>query len=367
MSQAPCSGQKSAPAFAPEGARLVVLAAGKGTRMRGVLSVPKPLAPVGGTPLLHRTMRQFHEVGFLDQCVATGYRAAEVGEAARACFPGTRLTHDPLFAEHGNLFSLLPTLRALEPGQGLLAVRGDALLTDASVLAVARLASRGDSLCVACAPVAPGRAGLASRRESLGVLYIAPRHASAYLELAEAHAARAPRARFTDPWRERPHALAARFLDLGREGGATFGTPEEYELALRLVGADRALAANVTLVDVETLRHIEDFDPERALWLARKIRAEGLWTAPLAVSREHHLVMDGQHRMEAARHLGLRRVPATIHDYADIPVHSLRPGFTVTAEAILARALSGDPYPYKTAKHVLPPGAVCRVSLADLL
>ena len=71
MSQAPCSGQKSAPAFAPEGARLVVLAAGKGTRMRGVLSVPKPLAPVGGTPLLHRTMRQFHEVGFLDQCVAT--------------------------------------------------------------------------------------------------------------------------------------------------------------------------------------------------------------------------------------------------------------------------------------------------------
>jgi hypothetical protein len=111
----------------------------------------------------------------------------------------------------------------------------------------------------------------------------------------------------------------------------------------------------IELVDVTTLRHIEGHSRRRVLWLARKIEVEGIWTKPVVLDSEHHLVMDGQHRMEVARLLGLAVIPAVRFAYSDVEVWSLRPEkYTVSAAEIISRALSGDIYPYKTAKHRFP-------------
>lgn len=121
----------------------------------------------------------------------------------------------------------------------------------------------------------------------------------------------------------------------------------------------------IEFVDVATLRHIEGHSARRVTWLAKKIQAEGLWTKPVVLDREHHLVMDGQHRMEVARRLELAVIPALIFDYADVEVWSLRPGhYTVTAEEITQRALSGEIYPYKTAKHRFPCGELPELAIA---
>jgi hypothetical protein len=125
----------------------------------------------------------------------------------------------------------------------------------------------------------------------------------------------------------------------------------------------------ITYVETSTLRHIEGFSARRVAWLTRKIQREGRWTKPVVLDRAHHLVMDGQHRMEVARRLGLRVIPAVLYDYAEVEVWSLRPRtHTVSAAEITARSLAGDIYPYKTAKHRFPCGELPRLdlSLAEL-
>lgn len=111
----------------------------------------------------------------------------------------------------------------------------------------------------------------------------------------------------------------------------------------------------VELVEVEDLKHIESYSKRRVEWLKEKILNEQIWNKPLALDTQHALVMDGQHRMEVARALKLKRVPAIKFTYADVEIWSLRPGkYEFDWKMITERALSGDIYPYKTVKHRFP-------------
>ena len=62
-------------------------------------------------------------------------------------------------------------------------------------------------------------------------------------------------------------------------------------------------------VNVDQLKHIEDFGRKRVDWLKNKILSEGIWTVPLKIEKKNFLVMDGQHRMEVAKLLNLKCVP----------------------------------------------------------
>ena len=124
------------------------------------------------------------------------------------------------------------------------------------------------------------------------------------------------------------------------------------------------LPCNVELVAVERLRHIEGFSKRRVEWLARKILDEGVWTRPVALDADHGLVLDGQHRMEAAKVLGLQRVPAVRYSYADVEVWSLRPNHEFDWKRVTERALAGMPYPYKTVKHRFPAGGLPVTAIA---
>jgi len=58
------------------GARALVLAGGRGSRLRG--GVPKPLARVGGVPLLELSLRRLHRAGLRDVTLALGHGAMEI-------------------------------------------------------------------------------------------------------------------------------------------------------------------------------------------------------------------------------------------------------------------------------------------------
>jgi hypothetical protein len=109
------------------------------------------------------------------------------------------------------------------------------------------------------------------------------------------------------------------------------------------------------LVDIQQLRHIEYFDPERVEWLCKKILNDGAWTVPIIIDDVNHLVMDGQHRLESAITLGFKKIPAVSFNYDEVEVWSLRPNdYIVNRDEIISRALNGNIYPYKTAKHRFP-------------
>lgn len=122
------------------------------------------------------------------------------------------------------------------------------------------------------------------------------------------------------------------------------------------------------MVEVNWLKHIEGFSEKRVQWLKGKIVSEGVWKKPVAVDNNHGLVLDGQHRMEVARGLGLERIPAVKYSYAEVKVWSLRPGkYEFTWETVVKRALQGEIYPYKTVKHQFPhPLPGCSFTLDEL-
>lgn len=129
----------------------------------------------------------------------------------------------------------------------------------------------------------------------------------------------------------------------------------------------KSKTAKIRLVATSKLRHIEGFSKRRVAWLKKKILKESIWTKPVYIEREHGLVMDGQHRMEVARAMGLVHVPCVLLSYDDVDVWSLRQNHEVTPALVIQKSLRGDLYPYKTVKHRFPaPTARCQIPLATL-
>lgn len=114
---------------------------------------------------------------------------------------------------------------------------------------------------------------------------------------------------------------------------------------------------DITLIEVCKLRHIEDYGRKRVAWLKEKIINENNWTVPLKIETNNYLIMDGQHRMEVAKLLNLKYVPCLLYSYEEVDVWSLRESHVVTAKSVIERALAGNIYPYKTAKHAFPDGS----------
>lgn len=110
------------------------------------------------------------------------------------------------------------------------------------------------------------------------------------------------------------------------------------------------------LIRIDLLRHIEAHSPKRVANMTSKMLQSGIWEKPICVEQNHYLVLDGQHRLEVAIDLGLRYVPCELFDYKDdsLLVWSLRKDCIVSKELVIKRALSGNIYPYKTAKHKFP-------------
>ncbi|HET9627005.1 MAG TPA: phosphocholine cytidylyltransferase family protein [Kofleriaceae bacterium] len=128
--------------------KAVILAAGCATRLRPYSDdTPKTLLPVGGVPILRRTITNLLRVGFDQFVIGTGYLEHMVRDAVDGWFPGLDATyvinHD--YRTTNNAYSLLLTREHVETG-GFILLDGDVVF-DVSV--VEELVDRGpDCLAV---------------------------------------------------------------------------------------------------------------------------------------------------------------------------------------------------------------------------
>lgn len=61
----------------------------------------------------------------------------------------------------------------------------------------------------------------------------------------------------------------------------------------------------------------EQVNPANVTLLRESIVRAGHWLEPIIVERSQGIVMDGNHRLNAALQLGLKRVPCIQLDYTD--------------------------------------------------
>jgi len=128
--------------------KAVILAAGCATRLRPHSDdTPKTLLPVGGVPILRRTITSLLRVGFDQFVIGTGYLEHMVREAVASWFPGLDVTFvsNPDFRSTNNAYSLLLTRPHVET-DGFMLLDGDVVF---DVEVIEELVDRGpDCLAV---------------------------------------------------------------------------------------------------------------------------------------------------------------------------------------------------------------------------
>lgn len=128
--------------------KAVILAAGCATRLRPYSDdTPKTLLPVGGVPILRRTITNLLRAGFDQFVIGTGYLEHMVREAVHGWFDGLDVTfvtnHE--FRSTNNAYSLLLTREHVE-SSGFILLDGDVVF---DVGVVEELVDRGpDCLAV---------------------------------------------------------------------------------------------------------------------------------------------------------------------------------------------------------------------------
>lgn len=116
-------------------------------------------------------------------------------------------------------------------------------------------------------------------------------------------------------------------------------------------------------------RASEDIDRAAARLLARQIRQAGFWTTPIPVDLDTGIVMDGNHRLRAALHLGLGAIPCVPLRYDDrrIAVECWHTGLALAPADIVRKVLANGRLPYKSTRHRFSPALPqIRIALTDL-
>lgn len=118
---------------------------------------------------------------------------------------------------------------------------------------------------------------------------------------------------------------------------------------------------------ITMLRPNEEYNEARVQEVLNLVVTAKAWLRMIAVHDTSHAVMDGHHRLEVAKRLGLQYVPCALLSYSQVEVESRRPDFSVTPGDIISRSMKGDLYPEKTTRHIFSPTVLdCEISL-DLL
>ena len=101
----------------------------------------------------------------------------------------------------------------------------------------------------------------------------------------------------------------------------------------------------------------EQVDPANVTLLRESIARAGQWLEPIIVERSQGIVMDGNHRFNAALQLGLKRVPCIQLDYADprVCVWHWRTGQASDVARIFSTIARGEILAYKTTRHAFEP------------
>lgn len=113
----------------------------------------------------------------------------------------------------------------------------------------------------------------------------------------------------------------------------------------------------VSLIDLSKLREHEKFDKKHLFKIKLLIEKSGVFKEPIIVDKDNLVILDGHHRFNSCKQLGLTKIPCITVDYLNdqkIKVVTRRKNFKVNKETIINIGLSKKLFPAKTTKHYIP-------------
>ena len=126
----------------------------------------------------------------------------------------------------------------------------------------------------------------------------------------------------------------------------------------------------IKLLSLESLREHEKVIACHLARLMEQIKNDGFISHPIIVDRNSMVILDGHHRFNTLKMLGLRLCPACLVDYYgndEVAVGCWREGEKITKEQVIAAGLSGKLLEPKTSKHTIPdPPEGLKIPLSDL-
>ncbi|WP_061538600.1 ParB N-terminal domain-containing protein [Collimonas fungivorans] len=113
----------------------------------------------------------------------------------------------------------------------------------------------------------------------------------------------------------------------------------------------------VSIVPISGLKQSEEVDNNNVTSLIEAIAKDDYWTTPISVENGTGLLMDGNHRLQAALALNLHSIPCIKLSYSDkrVNVRYWDSSDLVDVESIRQSIQRGKLLPYKTTKHVFSP------------
>lgn len=110
------------------------------------------------------------------------------------------------------------------------------------------------------------------------------------------------------------------------------------------------LDLDLVLVRIDLLKPHEQIIIDYLNEIIRSIREKGYNGPPIIVERDHYIILDGHHRVNALKELQARWVPVLLVRYQSniLTLTSWRHGVNVSRHEVVRRALSGKLYPPKT-------------------
>ena len=77
------------------------------------------------------------------------------------------------------------------------------------------------------------------------------------------------------------------------------------------------ISLEIVLEELSALHIHEEIIPEKEQELVERITHDGVWIHPIIVDRKSLVVLDGMHRVAAAKEIGYRYIPVCLVDYDD--------------------------------------------------
>ncbi|MDA7722514.1 NTP transferase domain-containing protein [Schleiferiaceae bacterium] len=354
---------------------VILLLAGSGNRMGKLTKTcHKSLLGINRhDSFLSRILHQLNEFQVNTVSTVLGYRHQDVQNVLELYQLNFDVVYNFNYERDTNIESMLLALSRLSGNYPVLVIEGDVIMDDYTIYDMyqktmddtTRYFTRGrfnssqyggivkgmNSRVEEVKIVASKKSEDSGAYKMSGVMSFSRAFLSRYKERLESISNEESSYYYLEPWIRGEFINETYFSDYPNQFLDSCNTPEDYELLKKKFRQIYSEEKSYELVEVKSLKPIEDFISERVPIIKKEIFSSGFWTKPIIIDSQDHLIMDGHHRFEIAKQIGLKMVPAVILDYSKVQIWSLRNDVEVNHELVRAKAIRKDIYPNKTVKH----------------